>query len=107
MGSCLWPESHITSRWQQDKRLSGCADRRAQCKLRWHCANTPCFTVNSNAQVATFERAISLRALSEHPAWQGADVWDVDRMLIPVSEEQWDVVIDMAADMRSAPSAHV
>ena len=48
-----------------------------------------------------------MRALSEHPAWQGADVWDVDRMLIPVSEEQWDVVIDMAADMRSAPSAHV
>ncbi len=46
---------------------------------------------------------MSLRALLEHPAWQSSEVWDVDRMLIPVSEEQWDVVIDMAADMKGMP----
>ena len=54
-------------------------------------------------QVARLEQPVRLRALSEHPAWQGSDVWDADRMLIPVSMEQWDVVIDMSADMKCTP----
>lgn len=46
-------------------------------------------------QVAKFERPVSLKALSEHPAWRESDVWDAERMLVPVSEEQWDSIIDM------------
>ena len=48
----------------------------------------------SNAQVAKFEQPVSLDVLAEHAAWQASDVWDADRMLVPVTEEQWDFVID-------------
>ena len=47
-------------------------------------------------QVARFEHPVSLRALSEQPAWQGSEVWDTGRMCIPLTEEQWDAVIDLS-----------
>ena len=70
-----------------------------QAQMAWHSHH-----LTFNAQVAKFEQPVSLRALSEHPAWQGSDVWHADRMLISVSEEQWDVVVDTAADLKCGPA---
>jgi predicted RNA-binding protein with PUA-like domain len=67
--------------------------------LQWLHASSGQFWLSPSAkllmQVAKFERPVSLKALSEHPAWQKSDVWNAERMLVPVSEEQWDAVIDI------------
>ena len=58
---------------------------------------------------------MSLRAVSEQPAWQGLEVWDIGRMCIPLTEEQWDAVIDLSQQAAApllqqhlgAPGAHL
>ena len=53
---------------------------------------------------------MSLRALSEQPAWQGSEVWDAERMCIPLTEEQWDAVVDLSQQaplLQQRPDTHV
>ena len=61
-----------------------------------HCAacNTAWYPVH---QVATFKRPVQLKALlCAHPCWAGSEVSQAGRTVIPVTEEQWDAVVDMS-----------
>lgn len=48
----------------------------------------------SGVQVNTFAQPVPMKEIVLHEAWQGMDLGDFTVM--PLSEEQWDIVIDLA-----------